>query len=221
MVSLYPLIHSFHVDRSFEQTAEEFLSRVEITPATDPTAESTEPTEPKAYPELWDAMTAYNTAIYAEGQSGLSDPSAYETPTFDLTDYGLEDEIFGVISIPAMDLEMPIFLGATDSHMAEGAAHLSQTSLPIGGENTNCVIAGHRGWGGASYFRYITELETGDEIIITNHGVIEQMGTPFEIYKSPDTPFVAQFIGRSSVVEAYDKLKGFEKMSISFFLSLF
>ena len=31
-----------------------------------------------------------------------------------------------------------------------------------------------------------------------------------EIYKSPDTPFVAQFIGRSSVVEHYDKLKGFD-----------
>ncbi len=55
-------------------------------------------------------------------------------------------------------------------------------------------------------------VEVADEIIITNHGVIEQMGTPFEIYKSPDTPFVAQFIGRSSVVEAYDKLKGFEKI---------
>lgn len=168
MVSLYPLIHSFHVDRSFEQTAEEFLSRVEITPATDPTAESTEPTEPKAYPELWDAMTAYNTAIYAEGQSGLSDPSAYETPTFDLTDYGLEDEIFGVISIPTLELEMPLYLGATYQHMADGAAHLSQTSIPIGGENTNAVIAGHRGWRGASYFRYITELQPGDEVIITN-----------------------------------------------------
>jgi sortase A len=52
--------------------------------------------------------------------------------------------------------------------MADGAAHLSQTSLPIGGNNTNCVIAGHRGWGGASYFRYITDLQPGDEVIITN-----------------------------------------------------
>ena len=47
-----------------------------------------------------------------------------------------------------------------------------------------------------------------DEIIITNHGTIEQMGTPLEIYKSPDTPFVAQFIGHTTVVENYDRLKG-------------
>ena len=52
--------------------------------------------------------------------------------------------------------------------MADGAAHLSQTSLPVGGNNTNCVIAGHRGYNGASYFRYITDLQVGDTVIITN-----------------------------------------------------
>ena len=53
-------------------------------------------------------------------------------------------------------------------------------------------------------------VEVADEIIITNHGTIEQMGTPMEIYKSPDTPFVAQFIGRSSIVEHYERLLGFD-----------
>lgn len=56
-------------------------------------------------------------------------------------------------------------------------------------------------------------VEVADEIIIANHGKIEQMGTPLEIYKTPSTPFVAQFIGRSSVVEDYDKLKGFERIA--------
>ena len=55
-------------------------------------------------------------------------------------------------------------------------------------------------------------VEVADEIIITNHGTIEQMGTPVEIYKSPGTPFVAKFIGRSSVVEEYGKLKGFDQV---------
>lgn len=55
-------------------------------------------------------------------------------------------------------------------------------------------------------------VEVADEIIITNHGIIEQMGTPVEIYKSPGTPFVAKFIGRSSVVEEYGKLKGFDQV---------
>lgn len=53
-------------------------------------------------------------------------------------------------------------------------------------------------------------VEVADEIIITNHGKVEQIGTPIEIYKNPQTPFVAQFIGHSSVVEEYGRLKGFD-----------
>lgn len=56
-------------------------------------------------------------------------------------------------------------------------------------------------------------VEVADEIIIVNHGRIEQKGSPFEIYKEPQTPFVAQFVGNSTVVEDYDRLKGFDKIS--------
>ncbi|MFV0528272.1 MAG: ABC transporter ATP-binding protein [Lachnospiraceae bacterium] len=52
-------------------------------------------------------------------------------------------------------------------------------------------------------------FEVADEIIITNHGQVEQKGTPIEIYKNPATPFVAQFIGQSRVLEEYGKLHGF------------
>lgn len=55
-------------------------------------------------------------------------------------------------------------------------------------------------------------VEVADEIIITNRGKIEQVGTPTEIYKTPKTPFVAQFVGRSTIVEQYHKLKGFEQI---------
>ena len=104
------------------------------------------------YPELLAAMQAYNERIYIEGQSGLVDARSYETPSFELSEYGISDEVIGVLVIPSINLEMPIYLGATYDHMASGAAHLSQTSLPIGGINSNSVIAGHRGWSGAPYF---------------------------------------------------------------------
>lgn len=55
-------------------------------------------------------------------------------------------------------------------------------------------------------------IEVADEIIITNHGTIEQKGSPLEIYKNPSTPFVAQFIGESTVIEDYHKLKGFGQL---------
>lgn len=168
---LYPYFRGAMIDQEILENAENFQSRVEVQPTTNASTviiDTTEPTEEILYPDLWADMTAYNETIFTEGQSGLSCEYDYQNPSFTLMDYGLEDEVFGVITIPAMDLEMPIFLGAMDKHMAEGAAHMSQTSLPIGGENTNCVIAGHRGYGGASYFRYIEKLQIGDTVSITN-----------------------------------------------------
>ena len=67
-----------------------------------------------------------------------------------------------------MELTMPVYLGASDDHLAAGAAVLGNTSVPIGGANTNCVIAGHRGWKGADYFRHIDRLEVGDTVKLTN-----------------------------------------------------
>ena len=67
-----------------------------------------------------------------------------------------------------MELTMPVYLGASDTHLAAGAAVLGNTSAPIGGANTNCVIAGHRGWRGADYFRHIDRLQVGDTVTLTN-----------------------------------------------------
>lgn len=67
-----------------------------------------------------------------------------------------------------MELTMPAYLGASDAHLAAGAAVLGNTSAPIGGDNTNCVIAGHRGWRGADYFRHIDRLTVGDTVKLTN-----------------------------------------------------
>ncbi len=166
---LYPYIWGAAVDSSIASTAKDFLEREEPElPATTVIIDSIKPEKVKPYPELWEDMVRYNQNIAAQGQSGLSCAYDYQKASFQLADYGLPDEIFGVLSIPAIDLEMPIYLGATEQHMANGAAHLSQTSLPIGGMDTNCVIAGHRGYSGASYFRYLDKLHVGDTVSVTN-----------------------------------------------------
>lgn len=120
------------------------------------------------YPELLTDLQAYNQRIYVERQSGLVDLKACEAPAADLTTYGIDDEIIGVLEMPDMELTMPVYLGASDAHLAAGAAVLGNTSAPIGGDNTNCVIAGHRGWKGADYFRHIDKLAVGDTVTLTN-----------------------------------------------------
>lgn len=171
----YPYWHGYLVDQRIERNAEAFLTWVEvenmpISPTESYVVEDSVPeaTEPDTHTQLWRDMMAYNSEIYENEQKNLNGKRAYELSAFSLQDYGLEDETFAVISIPVLELEMPVFIGANNANMAAGAAIMGQTSIPIGGTNTNCVIAGHRGWGGASYFRYIDKLEIGDLITITN-----------------------------------------------------
>lgn len=52
-------------------------------------------------------------------------------------------------------------------------------------------------------------IEVADEIVITNNGRVEQVGSPSEIYLEPATAFVAQFIGQSVMIEDFGRLKGF------------
>lgn len=168
---LYPSVNAWLERKKTERRVDTFRKAVadqipqpvlSMTPAID----SVEEILP--YPELLEAMEAYNESIFADKQADLCDPWSYQAPVFDLTEYGIEDGVVGILSIPKMNLELPIYLGATSEHLASGAAQLSQTSMPIGGANTNCVLAGHRGWYGSLFFRHIELLEIGDEVMITN-----------------------------------------------------
>ena len=113
-------------------------------------------------------MQSYNEYIFNEGQKNLIDPFSYELPSFDLFELGFKDNIIGYITIPKIEIEVPIYLGATQEYMKKGAVHLSQTSIPIGGNNTNSVIAAHRGMRSHPMFRDIESLSIGDEVKITN-----------------------------------------------------
>lgn len=55
-------------------------------------------------------------------------------------------------------------------------------------------------------------IEVADEIIITNRGRIEQVGTPIEIYRHPQTSFTATFFGHTSVLADYQKYHTFQHM---------
>jgi putative spermidine/putrescine transport system ATP-binding protein len=45
-------------------------------------------------------------------------------------------------------------------------------------------------------------LSLSDRIVVMSAGHVEQLGTPFEIYNFPQTPFVASFVGTLNVLPA-------------------
>ena len=170
-ILLYPAINNYYTSKRMESSVESFYGTSPTESGTDSTeatqaAQETEP--PTPYPELLEMLEAYNRELYEDDQSKLSSLAATEQPGVLFSVSGQAGDVFGVLSIPRLELEMPLYLGATDKHMADGAAQLGQTSIPIGGENTNAVIAGHRGYNGAPYFRYVPELQIGDSVDVTN-----------------------------------------------------
>ena len=56
-------------------------------------------------------------------------------------------------------------------------------------------------------------IEVSDEIIITNQGRIEQVGTPVEIYRHPTTSFTSSFFGITSELSDYTAFSAFDAIS--------
>lgn len=152
----FPHISNFVYEQGVERDREEFVEKI--------SQSENEEILDKLYKDLQEE----NQKLYEDMQNNLVDPFSYEQPAIDLSEYGIYNNVIGYINIPKMNVDLPILLGANSSNMLKGAVHLTETSYPIGGINTNSVIAGHRGYGRATLFRHIEKLEIGDEIYIKN-----------------------------------------------------
>lgn len=75
-------------------------------------------------------------------------------------------DILGYISIPKINVELPIYEGSSDNVLSLGIGHLSNTSLPCGGINTHCVLVGHTGLSNSIMFDDLDKLEIGDKFSI-------------------------------------------------------
>ena len=134
---------------------------------------------------LYEELERRNENLYTYKQDNLVDPFSYQQPNIDLSYFGIENNIIGFLRIPRMNVELPIYLGANTANLDKGAAHLTETSYPIGGVNTNAVIAAHRGGRNADMFRNIEDLRIGDKIYIKNfrEELVYQVILPVDMYE--------------------------------------
>lgn len=102
----------------------------------------------------------YNRKLAASGinwKMSAEEIAAYEKE-LDITGTG----IMGYITIPKIHVELPIYHGIDDAVLQIAIGHLSETSLPVGGSTTHCVVSGHRGLPSAKLFTDIDKLVEGD-----------------------------------------------------------
>ncbi len=74
--------------------------------------------------------------------------------------------IMGYISIPVIQVELPIYHGTSEEVLNIAAGHLEGSSLPVGGANTHSVISAHRGLPSARLFTDLDRVEKGDVFTI-------------------------------------------------------
>lgn len=102
---------------------------------------------------------AYNAAL-ADGMSNIS-RSIYNQ-TLSVTDDGL----MGILEIPCLDVEIPIYHDSTSDVLAKGIGHVYGSSLPIGGKGTHAALSGHSGMSNQRMLTDLPNMQKGDFFII-------------------------------------------------------
>lgn len=123
-----------------------------------------EQTEPARKEELLQQARSWNASLAGR------EP---DLPASDIWEYRLQLAVtegntpFASLSIPALSLEMPVFHGTDASVLSAGCGHLENTSLPVGGLGTHCVLSAHSGMQNMKAFDDLHQLQKGDLIGIT------------------------------------------------------
>ncbi|HEM3521499.1 class C sortase [Streptococcus suis] len=111
-------------------------------------------------------MEAKNKQFAYQNISPGFDPFSEEARKVEDLKTVYEDYVLGVISIPKIQIRLPIFDQTREDFLARGATYLEGTSFPIGGESTHSVISGHRGLTEAKLFTDLPDLVEGDRFYI-------------------------------------------------------
>ncbi len=74
--------------------------------------------------------------------------------------------VMGYVEIPKISVSLIIYHTIDENVLQKGIGHVPETHLPIGGNNTHCVLAGHTGLPSAKLLTNIDHLKIGDRFYI-------------------------------------------------------
>lgn len=97
-----------------------------------------------------------NELLNSQSFESLNTDSEYDN----ILNFG--DGLMGSIVIPSIDVDLPIYHGDNESVLSKGAAHLPNSSFPIGGKSTHSIISAHTAYLTQVFFDRLTELKEGD-----------------------------------------------------------
>lgn len=121
--------------------------------------------DPAVYEEARAAAQEYNRSLIHDiGRLIMSDE---ERAQYDQLLNLTGDGIMGIIEIPVIDVNLPIYHGTSERVLQSAVGHIEGTSLPVGGSGTHCAMSGHRGLPSARLFTDLDKLVVGDIFLLT------------------------------------------------------
>lgn len=114
---------------------------------------------------LWEAARSYNEGLL--GNIILTDPFDEHADSKASEEYNAllnikGDGVMGYVRIPKIDVRLPVYHGTASDTLANGAGHLENTSLPVGGTGTHAVLSAHTGLPTAALFTNLIKLQEGE-----------------------------------------------------------
>ena len=130
--------------------------------------ENVESLDETNYEQMLEDARSYNAGLI--GNTYNDDPFAkafrYPDDYMDMLRVDNTD-VMASISIPKINVNLPIYHGTSDEILQEGVGHLSTSSLPVGGKGSHCILTGHTGYSQLRLFSDVDQMEEGDVFFIT------------------------------------------------------
>lgn len=104
---------------------------------------------------------AYNALLQSALEQSEDVSDSYDS----ILDFG--NGIMGYITIPKIDVKLPVYHGVSTEVLEKGIGHLPSSAFPIGGAGNHTVLTGHTGLPSAELFTDLTELAEGDRFEVT------------------------------------------------------
>ena len=150
-IALYPMISSIYNEQHQSKIHTEFLQQVENT-------------DDSKLQEALQNARAYNAALSgvvsddAFSKDSLQGASEEYQSLLNVTGRG----IMGYVSVPKINVTLPIYHGTDSGTLERGIGHLLGTSLPVGGNSTHSVLTAHSGMASQRMFSDLPGLVEGD-----------------------------------------------------------
>lgn len=156
LIAIYPTLGTLYNNKRLDDLSEEYQDKISVEPLVNTNKEALDRAEEynewlKAHPFTPPPIGQdYTHEEYSRYDGILKEPN----------------NTMGTITIPDIDVRLPIYHGTAGDTLYKGAGHLYGTALPVGGQGQTSVITAHSGMVDASMFDNLPKLKPGQKAYI-------------------------------------------------------